>query len=61
MYECRSRIHGYYPIYSPKDSLLVEKIVQERHIRTIHGGVSLTMGELRKNYWILKLGCLAKK
>ena len=30
MYECRSRIHGYYPIYSPKDSLLVEKIVQEQ-------------------------------
>ena len=61
MYECRGRIQGYYPIYIPKDSLLAEKIVQEAHIRTIHGGVILTMGEVRKNYWIPKLPGLAKK
>ena len=55
MYECRGRIQGDYPICIPKDSLLAEKIVQEAHIRTVHGGVSLTMGEVRKNYWIPKL------
>ena len=55
MYECRGRIQGDYPIYIPKDSLLAKKIVQEAHIRTLHGGVSLTMGEAIKNYWIPKL------
>ena len=41
--------------------LLAEKIVQEAHIQTIHGGVSLTIGEVRKSYWIPKLWGLAKK
>ena len=48
MYECRTTIQGDYPIYIPKESLLVEKIVQEAHIQTIHRGVSLTMGEVKK-------------
>ena len=61
MYECRGRIQGDYPIYIPKDSLLAENIMQEAHIQTIHGGVSLTMGVVRKNYWIPKLRGLAKK
>ena len=61
MYECRGRIQGDYPIYISKDSLLAENIVQEAHIRTIHGGVSFTIGEVRKNYWIPKLRGLAKK
>ena len=55
MYECRGRIQGDYPINIPKDSLLAEKIVQEAHMQTIHGGKSLTMGEVKKNYWIPKL------
>ena len=54
MYECRGRLQEHYPTYIPKDSLLAEMIVQEAHIRTIYGGVSLTMGEVRKNYWIPK-------
>ena len=61
MYECRGRIQGDYPIYIPKYSLLAEKIVQEAHIRTINGEVSLTMTEVRKNYWIPKLRGLTKK
>ena len=59
--ESRGKIQGYYTIYIPKDSLLAEKIVQEAHIQIIHGGVSLTMAEVRKNYWIPKLQALAKK
>ena len=59
--ECRGKIQGDYAIYFPKDSLLAEKIVQEAHIQIIHGGVSLTMAEVRKNYWIPKLQGLAKK
>ena len=41
-----------YPIHIPKDSLLAEKIVQEAHIQTIHGGERLTMGNVRKKDWI---------
>ena len=55
MYECRGRIQGDYPIHIPKDSLLAEKIMQETH-----GGVSLTMAEVRKNCWIPKLRGLTK-
>ena len=61
MYKCRGRIQGGYPIYIPKDSLPAEKILQEAHIQTVQGGVSLTMGQVRKNYWIPKLRALAKK
>ena len=28
------------------------KKIQKAHIRTIHGGVSLNMGEVRKSFWI---------
>ena len=48
-------------MYIPEYSLLVEKILQEAHIRTINGEVSLTMAKVRKNYWIPKLRGLAKK
>ena len=61
IYRCRGRIQGEFPIYIPNDSLLAEKIVQDAHIRTIHGGVSLTMAEVRRLYWIPKLRSLVKK
>ena len=45
--------------------MLAEKIVEDAHIRTLHGGrgeeVSLTMAELRREYWISRLGSLTKK
>ena len=48
MYKYRGRIQEDQPIYIPKDSLLAEKIVQEAHIRTANGGVSLTWQKLGK-------------
>ena len=48
-------VYIYIYIYIPKDSLLTEKIVQEAHMPAIHVGVSLTMGEVKKIYWIPKL------
>ena len=61
LYRCRGRIQGEFPIYIPNDSLLAEKIVQDAHIRTIHGGVGLTMAEVRELYWIPKLRSLVKR
>ena len=41
--------------------MLAEKIVRDAHIRTLHGGVSLTMAEVRREYWIPSLRSLTKK
>ena len=41
--------------------MLAEKIVEDAHIRTLHGGVSLTMAEVRREYWIPRLRPLTKK
>ena len=40
---CKGRIEGAYPIYSPKESLLSEKIIFAAHKNTLHGGVLMTM------------------
>ena len=61
LYECRGRVQGDYPIYIPRESTLAFKIAQDAHLRTMHGGVSMTMAEIRKSYWIPKLRCLVKK
>lgn len=61
LYECRGRVQGEYPVYIPKESMLAGKIVQDAHLRTIHGGVSMTMAEVRRHYWIPNLRSLVKK
>ena len=61
LYECRARIQGSYPIYSPPDALLTEKMVHDVHILTLHGGVSLSMSFIRQKYWVPRLRQLTKK
>lgn len=61
LFECRGRIQGHYPLYLPQKSLLAEKIVMEAHKRTLHGGVSLSMAEVRREYWIPRLRQLTKR
>ncbi len=58
---CHGRIQGHDPIYLPNNHLFTEKLVQEAHLRTLHGGVGLTMTHIRKRYWIPKLRSLAKR
>ena len=53
--ECRGRIQGRYPIYLPDDSVFTEKLVRHAHQRTLHGGLVLTMAEVREKYWIPRL------
>ena len=61
LYECRGRIQGSYPIYLPPSAVLSEKLVQDVHILTLHGGVGLTMTYIRSDYWIPRLRRLTKK
>ena len=38
--------------------MLADKIVEDVHIRTLHGGVNLTTAEIRREYWIACLRSL---
>lgn len=60
IYVCKGRIQGTYPIYLPPRVILSEKMVQDAHIMTLHGGVGLTMAQIRQNYWIPRLCQLTK-
>lgn len=37
--KCRGRIQGEYPIYLPDTHLYTQKLVQQEHLWTLHGGV----------------------
>ena len=52
MYKCYGFIQGEYPIFIPRESKLEEKLIEEAHIHTIHGAVTLTMAKIRSKYWV---------
>ncbi len=54
--ECRGRIQGQYPLYLPDTHPFTAKIVEDAHLRTLHGGVGMTMAHIR--WWC---GSLYKK
>ena len=58
---CRGRIQGSYPIFVPDTHSLALKIVEQAHLRTLHGGVGMTMSYVREEYWIPRLRRLARK
>ena len=58
--ECRGRIQGQYPIYLPDCHTLTEKIVNEGHLRTLHGGTGATMTQVRERYWVPRQRRLAR-
>ena len=60
--ECRSRIEGEYPIYLPKDHpLFTSKLVEQAHMSTLHGGVTMRTAKIRESYWVPKLRRLVKR
>ena len=59
--ECRGRIEGEYPIYLPESHPYTYKLVQQAHLMTLHGGVSLTMAKVRETYWVPRLRRLVRK
>ena len=50
LYECQGITEGYYPIYLPSKSLLSEKPIYQSHLKTINGGVNLTMTHIKSDY-----------
>ena len=61
IYQCFGRIQGEHSILIPKESALAEKLVEEAHLLTNHGGVTLTVDKIRSKYWISSLRQLVKK
>lgn len=58
--ECRGRIQDY-PVYLPDTSLYAEKVVEDAHKVTLHGGVGLTMAKVRERFWIPRLRRIVKR
>ncbi|GFV81199.1 hypothetical protein TNCV_4772281 [Trichonephila clavipes] len=44
--------HEINPIIIPKECKFTELIVKEKHLRLLHGGVTLTLSQIRRKYWI---------
>ena len=61
LYECRGRIQGSYPLYLPPTYHITEEIAFQAHVRTLHGGVGLTMTEIRQHYWVPRFRQLVKQ
>ena len=59
--ECRGRIVGEYPTYLPQNHPFSRKLIEQAHLRTLHGGVGMTMAKVRECYWIPKLRQLVKR
>ena len=57
---CKGRIQGEYLIFIPDSSLLGEKLVEQAHKITLHGGLTLTMAKIREKFWIPRLRKLTK-
>ena len=55
--ECRGRIQGVYPVYLPDNHTFTEKVVEDSHLQTLHGGVT----HVRNSYWIPRLRRLVKR
>ena len=53
--ECRGRIEGEYPVYLPENHPYTQKVVQQAHLCTLHGGVAMTMAKVREVYWVPRL------
>ena len=61
LYKCRGRIQGSYPIYLTPDGLLTEKIVCDKRVLRLHGGVGLRMSFIRQQFWVPRLRQLTKR
>ena len=60
LYKCYGRIQEEYQIFIPRESKLAE-LIEETHMQTIHGRVTLTMAKVRSKYWVPTLRQLVKR
>ena len=61
IYKCDALIQGDYTVFIPNKSVLTEKLVEEAHLQTIYGGVTLIIARIRDQYWIPTLRQLVKR
>ena len=61
IYKCHAPIQGDYTVFIPNKSVLTEKLVEEAHLQTIYGGVTLIIARIRDQYWIPTLRQLVKR
>ncbi|GFR02854.1 integrase catalytic domain-containing protein [Trichonephila clavata] len=54
--EAKFRSNEKNPIIVPKESKFAELIVKEKHLRLLHGGVTVTLSQIRRKYWIPQEG-----
>ena len=59
--ECRGRIQARYHVYVPDANFLATKLVEDFHLRTLHGGIGKTMTHVRGKFWIPRLRQLIRK
>ena len=57
---CRGRIIGENPLYLPSKHAFTKLVIKDAHLKTLHGGVTLTMAKTREIWWIEKLRTLVK-
>ena len=55
------RIPNYKPILLERNHPLVKSLIQACHLKTLHGGVAVTMSKVRERFWIQKLRSIVKK
>ena len=60
VYIRKRRLQGFYPIYLPQDSVLNKKVIFAKHKKSLHGGVAMTMSQVRSLSWIPHLRRLSK-
>ncbi len=50
-----------HPVILPKNHKVSELIVQQVHKKVFHSGYSRVVAEVRKNYWIVGVRCMARR
>ena len=48
--ECSGRIQRDFPVYMFSKNIVSEKLVEQAHLQTLHGGVALTMTKVREQF-----------
>lgn len=50
-----------HPVIIPSNQLVTKLLINEAHIRTLHGGIQLMMAYIRSRYWVIGLKAAVKK
>ena len=61
IWRCIGRVPDYNPIFLPRRHRYTTLLIQQYHRRLLHGGVSITMCNIRERFWIPKVRALVKK